>query len=142
VLLVNGSILSATTVNAGGTGAVGPTSVFGTIAPGLPGSIGTLTVNGAYVMVCCGFRRARFRSPWCLRSCPWLLPAIQSLKAIDKCWEQKRNGIPLTRPRRRTRRRRRNTEESGQKAESRRIAAVCSGQEQLKNEPSVAIFGA
>jgi uncharacterized protein with beta-barrel porin domain len=48
-LLVNGSIFGDTTVNAagtlGGTGLVaGSTTVNGTIAPGLPGSIGTLTL--------------------------------------------------------------------------------------------------
>jgi outer membrane autotransporter protein len=53
-LLVNGSISSTTTVNAGGTlggtGTItGATTVNGTIAPGMPGSIGTLSVKGAYV---------------------------------------------------------------------------------------------
>ena len=54
-LLVNGSIASSalTLVNSGGTlggtGTVGPTRVNGAIAPGLPNTIGTLTVAGAYV---------------------------------------------------------------------------------------------
>src|SRR5207247_378080 len=49
-LVVNGSVIGAVFVNAGGTlggnGQIGPTTVNGTIAPG--NSIGTLTVNGAY----------------------------------------------------------------------------------------------
>jgi outer membrane autotransporter protein len=53
VLLVNGNLVSSTLVNLGGTlggiGSVGPTTVFGTLAPGPIGGIGTLLVNGAFV---------------------------------------------------------------------------------------------
>jgi autotransporter-associated beta strand protein len=50
-LVVNGSITSASTVNAGGTlagsGAVGSVTVNGgTLAPGNPGAVGTLAING------------------------------------------------------------------------------------------------
>lgn len=53
ILSVNGSIVSAVSINAGatlgGTGSVGPTTVNagGTLAPGPDSAIGTLSVNGA-----------------------------------------------------------------------------------------------
>lgn len=52
-LVANGDLsASAVTVKAGatlgGTGTVGTTTVAGTVAPGLPGAVGTLAVEGAY----------------------------------------------------------------------------------------------